>query len=80
MVVFALSAFHGAISEELSDVACRGDPPVSLVECRTVAGSVVAASVSQLRNWSLNVVGQSCQVSSRVGGYLGNSAGEHNHK
>lgn len=49
-------------------------------DCHTVALSVVAASVSQLHNWSLKVVEQSCQVSSRVGGYLGNGAGEHNHK
>lgn len=80
MVVFALSAFHGGISKELSDLAYQGEPPASLVEHSTGAGSVVAAFVSQLHNWSLSAVGQSCQVSSRVGGYLGNSAGEHNHK
>lgn len=50
------------------------------LDCHTVALSVVAASVSQLHNWSLKVVEQSGQISSRVGGYLGNCAGEHNHK
>lgn len=53
--------------------------PLSL-GCRTVALGMVAASVSQLHNWSLKVVEQSCQVSSRVSGYLGNCTGEHNHK
>lgn len=45
--------------------------PLSL-GCCTVALGKVAASVSWLHNWSLKVVEQSCQVSSRIGGYLGN--------